>query len=133
MTLRNFEILSWIILCRMKDACRGKINICSACYVTQKKKIQIHMLTGLSSSVVIVSFPSLASSPCKIKSIFLYANQLDLYISSADDPLFFFSTLLCSQWKYDLKHFILFRIDLEFSEYFSSSSWRALPLSSRCL
>ena len=51
------------------------------------------MLTRLSSSVVIVSFPSLASSPCKIKSICLYANQLDLYISSADD-LLFFSTLL---------------------------------------
>jgi len=72
------------------------------------------MLTRLSSSVVIVSFPSLASSPCKIKSICLYTNRLDLYISSADDPLFFFSTLLSSRSKYVRKLFIdMYRVPQE--------------------
>jgi hypothetical protein len=34
MTLGKLEIHSWIILCGMKDACHGEINICSASYVT---------------------------------------------------------------------------------------------------
>jgi hypothetical protein len=34
--------------------------------------------------------------PTQRPALCLYANQLDLYISSADDPLFFFRASLCS-------------------------------------
>jgi hypothetical protein len=94
MTLRKLEIHvhSWIILRRVKGECRGMINICSKSYVTQiLKKIQINILTRLSSSVVIVSFPCLPSSLCNIKSICLHAkrkldlifNQRMIHISSS--------------------------------------------------
>jgi len=43
--------------------------------------------------------------------------HLDVYISSLDDPLFFFSTSLCSRWKNNSKMLILLRIN------FGSRNW----------
>jgi hypothetical protein len=100
----------------MKGECRVKINVCSKSYVTQSLK-NPNTYACQTFLMYCVSFPSLPSSPCKIKSIWLYANQLGLYISSADDPLFFFSTLLCYRWKNDQ-----FRIQWVFLPWFFKST-----------
>jgi len=91
------DIYAWIILCRMKDACGGKINICSTSYVTQtyKNPNTYAYQTFLKCCYCVFSFPCFII--LQDKTICFYANQPDPYISSADDPVFFFSTLLCSR------------------------------------
>jgi len=133
MTLRKLEAHSWIILCRMKDACRGKINICSTSYVTQtlKNPNTYTYQTLLKCCYCVFSFPCLITLQDK-GHISVRKPTWTIYFASGWST-FSFSTFLCSRWKYDLKLVILFRIDFESSEYFSPSSWRTLLLSSRFL